>query len=305
MRFVKILLWCALLTGCAESQESKMLDMIDQNMHRTSDAIKEENMLAVEAINQQLAASIAGGSIVGWAPKINLLQETADALHLQLHKIKDSVERMGDDHKSVSAFLRRQETMIGSYLNDYRTLVRRALTDSTVITTDWVQQKVLREVGAADSVFCERVNMAVPSKVIVTESLLGTRRNTALLSISRVEQALRLMERTLIEICGLYSGRSSCCCPWFMYWTEIDQERYSVGDTITVYAGRADIATWKNLEVHIGDTVLSKDEGGVVTYSWMAKGPPGAYTLPVQYEYEKPNGGKLSWTKNIQYVIEK
>ena len=311
MRLIYAYVVSVLVIGCAD-RETRVLTTIEQSLLRSGELIRLENAKAVDVLGKRWGTAITGGPAVDWAPKAKALQLASKALNEQLDNIKGNIDRMKGGDSAVATFLRRQETSIAGLINGYRFQVRRIIFDSTTDVEALREQQNLQRARDADSAVFSFVGL--PGRIKVNwekgiesefKDVLGNDRMAAALAIGRIKLALSLMENSLVGLCNDNAKRYLYCGYQYSYIAQLDRGEYSAGDTITVHVGKSEIATYKSPKVWVADSTLKIESDGAANYSWIAKGKPGVYSLPIVYEYEKPNGGKLSWTKNIKYVIEK
>lgn len=305
---------CFLLLGfasCGNYNDREIMKTISGSLDRSRGRIVQSNEYVYRSLDTKLKDPVGQPKAAFWGSKIQKVKVLSMKLYRHLDSLKTQVRLSGKSHRAMQELISKESVRLYSdlllYCDAFSTTL--ALEEFTSHPTFYEQLKkdaqYMLKYHASLLGFRDDHSMAFP---VVQEQWIsnqfGGETPRVLLMLNKLQSDVLLIERSIIGYC-LSQIPVSCNLLAGSYWFRafINSTHVKAGQKMEIVVGEVSREPAVSPRIRIADSSLRVTADGTATYSFIAKGKPGVYSIPVKISYTGVDGQEWTVVKNLEYII--
>lgn len=309
-----------LLAGCGPQENPRQLKAINESLERANDVIRDGNRSINEELMEMKEAphTTAGPTI--WYARANQIHLYVDSIRTMIKDLKSELMTQSDSLKREYVTVVKQlyeENGVG-----YQLLEKLAVFKSSILAVifprevtddqrspDFKNREINYLLEAIPLLPGYRDSLPANEQIKYRKKWLDAsfaRSSSlmAMLMLNKIDNDVLTTEKILVDYCDNHVSRG--CVLYYNKFSVVavlSSSYVKNGQPIEVSAGIGSFSAASKPTIIIDGKEITLNEDATALYKFKATGSPGKHTIPVKFEYTKPDGSEELKTVVLNYII--
>jgi len=306
-----------LLVSCRPEENPDQLKAVNQSLEYANGVMRDANNMVYEELLERQKDPRNTDNPELWLSRANQIKKYADSVGSLIKIIKRELITQSDSLEKDYVYLTKQlysADGIGfrllNKLTDFKDSVSAVLTpDETMSQTYWYSEiNHFLETGPLLPAY--RASLPTDKKIDYKKKWLEKNfgRTTALMAmimLNKMEADVLATEKAFITYCNDRATFHGCILRYdvFKAVATLSSSYVKAGQTIEVTAGVGSFSYAAKPRITINGKEVNVGDDAAAVYKFIVAGKPGKYTIPVKFEYYRPDGTSVSVSTTREYII--
>ena len=306
-----------LLVGCRPEENPDQLLAVNQSLEYANGVMQDaSNMVYEELLERQKDPRDADHPQL-WLSRANQIKYYADSIGGFIKNIKSELITQSDSLKKDYVELTKQlhsEDGVGQQLlnklTDFKDSASSILTPNEKKTEIYWHNEISHFLDSGPLLPAYRDSLSADKKIDYKKKWLEksfgrTSALMAMIMLNKMEADLLATEKAFITYCNFRASFHGCILPYdlFKAVATLSSSYVKAGQSIEVTAGVGSFTDAMKPRITINGKDVKVGEGATAVYKFIAAGKPGTYTVPITFQYYKPDGTNASISTTREYII--
>lgn len=307
-----------LIAGCRQRENVSQLKAINESLENSNKIIQYDiNMIYEKLLEKQRDSYTISQSEI-WAPRANTIRKQADSIITVIEELKRELIKQSDSLQESNAPIIKQlyETNGPGYkllnkLADFKESIPAIIYEFfdnpaqyTSMKNDIIRLSATVPLLSGYNNDVGENHRAQYIKKWLDENFAGSSSAMVIIVLNKIKNDLLATAKIFMDYCLNKTATINCGnYSVFRVVAALSSSYVKQGQAIEVSAGIGAFSMAMKPTITINGKEIKLNDHSLAEYHLVASGKPGKHTIPVKFEYTKPDGSTAVATKELAYVI--
>jgi hypothetical protein len=306
-----------ILAGCRPEENPDQLMAVNQSLEYANVVMQEASNMVYEELLERQKDPRGADHPALWLSRAKQIKQYADSLGSFIKNMKSELITQSDSLKKDYVELTKQlhsEDGVGQQLLNKLTDFKDSA--SGILTPDERKLEYYRrseighilETGPLLPAYWDSLpaDKKIDYKKKWLEKSFGrTSALMAMIMLNKIEADVLATEKEFITYCNFRASFHGCILGYDLFKAVaiLSSSYVKAGQSIDVTAAVGQFTDAMKPRITINGKEIQIGEGATAVYKFIATGKPGKYTVPITFQYYKPDGTRDSISTTREYII--
>lgn len=301
-----------LLVGCVAEDKSGQWKAINESLERANNIINEDIAVGYENLLKLKKNPQTSADAEVWFAKAKQVQQYADSVRMMIEAIKNQLIIQSDSLKREYVTVVKQlydANGIGGQMLKKLTAFKESIS-AVIFGEDHVVSAYDRNLyasmpllpGYRDSLSADEREKY--RKRWLSEGFSRSSSLMAMVMLNKIENDVLTTEKLIFDYCDNHIGRG-CTLAYLKFQAVacLSSRHVRKGQRINLIAGLGSFSRASKPSIIIDGKEMTLNEDDVAEYKFTVDRSAGKHTIPVRFEYVRPDGSNEIKTQELEYII--